>query len=409
MRMRGETAMGIIIKIVVSVAVLLLCFRTPSASAKRGGSDWYKRTQISGTLTGVSQSSFNNADSSTGTSDRTNMAMSVDLKIKTKIASGHSIIVRLEGGEGASNPIDPPSGATSGGVTLANIATINPNYDNHTNTVFTNSDGTSQTSSAIAEAYYEGRYLRNRLAVSIGKMDIHSMYDQNKLAGDETEQFLAGIFVRSTGTVFNELKGYYAPGLKLMVSPTRFIGLSYVGAYQYENSASSSLNVLQLNFKVGKTGNYRIYGIYDLRSYTKVTSGAIVTSASGAITANIGYGLSFDQMITENIGVFVRYATQQADINENKIQSSFSGGLHLNGALWRRRNDSIGIGYGLVTNNKSIASPSKFSGQTLLETYYRLEIAKGFAFTADLQMHDNLDRVNNRTVYLAGLRLNARF
>ena len=88
---------------------------------------------------------------------------------------------------------------------------------------------------------------------------------------------------------------------------------------------------------------------------------------------------SFDQEIGEFVGLWIRIAWRddKAAINYDTI---YTGGINLNGSLWKRVNDNIGLGYGYLNGgNREIDRTQVFEG------YYRFVLNEYFAFTADVQ------------------------
>ncbi len=384
----------------VSVFLVTALMLSPSTALAKSKGDWYKRLDLSGGITSVYQSTIGNADKTTRTLDQANFSYSLNLMVESRLSDKQKIVVHFEAAEGegiAQNLRD------NSAVPPTSYSTISPDYNRY-RAAYSNADGSVQQGLKTSEVYYEGLLFWDRAIVSLGKMDIHSLYDQNRLAGSETDQFLAGIFVTMAGTVFNELDNYYAPGYKINTAIASFLELSYVGAFQYENVGNSSFHVGQINLKpnlLGGEGNYRFYLVWDNRNYT-LTSG-------GEKEANIGFGISLDQMITNDIGIFLRFASQPTKFEENRIKNGSAFGAHIGGAMWGRRKDHIGFGYGMVTNNKSISSPSSYSGQSVMELYYYMHLTKGVSITPDFQMHSNLERASNRTVMIAGARLQLDF
>jgi porin len=93
--------------------------------------------------------------------------------------------------------------------------------------------------------------------------------------------------------------------------------------------------------------------------------------------------LSFDQQLGEILGAWIRFGWQD-DEAAVMVKALYSGGLDINGKLWRRAQDNIGIGYAyLGGGNQDLDNAYVF------ETYVRFLLNEYFAITADLQYQDN--------------------
>jgi high affinity Mn2+ porin len=120
----------------------------------------------------------------------------------------------------------------------------------------------------------------------------------------------------------------------------------------------------------------------------------------------VGGGVNLEQQITPSLGLFARLsiATDQYETFEfTPVERSASGGVVINGDLWGREKDQIGIGG--VLNDISNAHANYFAaggldlllgdgalsygGERILETYYKFGIANGIHVTADYQFVDN--------------------
>jgi porin len=93
--------------------------------------------------------------------------------------------------------------------------------------------------------------------------------------------------------------------------------------------------------------------------------------------------LSFDQQLGEILGAWIRFGWQDDDA-AIQVKALYSGGLDINGRLWRREQDNIGIGYAYVDGgNQDLDNAHVF------ETYVRFLLNKNVALTVDLQYQEN--------------------
>jgi hypothetical protein len=329
--------------------------------------------------------------------DVTDLSYTFDLVLGAEIHPAGKIVVAFEAGNGSGvNEID-------GTEYFLSV----PNYD-----AFVTFQG-GIVALSLSQAYYEGSFSNGRFGLQMGKLDVHSLYDENAYANDETDQFISGQFSRTPGTVFQELDSYYAPGLAVTVNPFDLLEIRLIGANGsgdgFENITHNAYGVVQVNVKpklLGREGNYRFFVIFDARDYTDATNGGINKNNTGA-------GLSFDQEVAESIGLFARYDTQDDDIAENLVKSAISGGVSLSGGLWNRSDDVLGVGYGLLgVNDKApaIAALADSGDEGHFELYYKIGFTDHFTVTPDLQVITAAGGDNNSdTITIPGVRAQMNF
>jgi hypothetical protein len=114
--------------------------------------------------------------------------------------------------------------------------------------------------------------------------------------------------------------------------------------------------------------------------------------------------LSFDQQLGEIFGAWIRFGWQDDDA-AIQVKELFSGGLDINGRLWRREQDNIGIGYAyLEGGNQDLDNAYVF------ETYVRFLLNEYFAITADLQYQDNkMKQGDSPSGFISGVRCVVEF
>ncbi len=308
--------------------------------------------------------------------DVTDFTYTLDLVFEALISKHGRVVIALEAGNGE-------------GVNNNTNAISSLNYDAYITEISSGSNAFAAIS--VSQAYFEEEVFNGFMDITAGKLDVHSLYDDNAYANDETDQFLTGLFVRSPGSIFAELDQYYAPGIALTFHPDDMVEFRVIGANGvdsgFEDITSNGYVVGQLNVMPGlmeRDGNYRLYVIYDARNYTDVNT--------SEIKENVGYGVSLDQEVTDGVGLFLRYAAQDEDLKENAIKSTISGGISLSGGLWGRSDDVIGLAYGVLNVNEKatdIASLAHPDDEAHFEAYYKFGFSDHFTLTPDLQVITN--------------------
>ncbi len=364
--------------------------------------------ELSGDVTGIVQGT-SNMDSG----DRTDGEYTFDFNIATHFGGYGSFFIHLEGGDGEGLNDDVPSFSV-------------PNYD-----AYATENRNNQSDLTISEAYYEFNFLKGKVTLDAGKMDISAYFDQNEAANDETTQFLSNIFVKSMGLTIPEPDRYYCPGIALTVSPAKLLGFSVVGASveedDWENLFTHDFGVAQVDFRPrikGRQGNYRFYVWLDGRNHLKNKYLSVVSESyrdHHADESQKGWGLSFDQEIIDGIIAFARYSQTDDDLaswNGDDGQwemipfdKVWSCGLQVSGQYWKRKDDAVGLAYGqtLLTGDYKRANDHTANEQ-YIEAYYRWQLHKRFALTGDFQWIKNAGGDSEASdIYIFGLRSQVDF
>ncbi|MFA6142012.1 MAG: carbohydrate porin [Candidatus Omnitrophota bacterium] len=277
----------------------------------------------------------------------------------------------------------------------------------------------------VTELWYEHYLFNKQIAVTAGKMDPANYIDQNEYAHDECTQFLGRMFKQNPAV---EWPNDNALGMRLILAPEVMSYLSLEMTYfnadnSWEEVFSRPFVSAQLNVKPSKIfnidkeqwdGNYRFYWWFnDLNHFKLAAAGE---TADNHINANTGFGLSFDQMVTDVFGVFVRFGWQKPELqlastnpNAAQCEASWSGGMQVIGKPWNRPDDVAAFGIGQIFPSKQYkdAGVENTGGEPEghLELYYKLQILKWLAITPDVQWIWNPHGVGNSdAVFVYGMR-----
>ncbi|GFZ96547.1 carbohydrate porin [Dyella caseinilytica] len=143
--------------------------------------------------------------------------------------------------------------------------------------------------------------------------------------------------------------------------------------------------------------------------------------------AKVGYGISFEQRLSSDIGLFLRASSANDRIEEyafTEIDNALSGGLSVNGNRWNRPDDVFGIAFstaGLNRQHREYLAAGGLGGflgdgqlphyarEDVMETYYNYHVMKGVELSPDLQLIRNpgynADRRGPVMIYGARLHL----
>ncbi|MFH1507187.1 MAG: carbohydrate porin [Candidatus Omnitrophota bacterium] len=328
-----------------------------------------------------------NATTSNG-EDITDASYSVDLELEKSFDDGAALFIHLEGGQGA-------------GV-----------MDNDELDLFSgvNKDATGgDAKMELAEAWYEKGFNDN-LVVTFGKLDPTGYFDSNAVANDETSQFLAGMFKNSAVLEFPD----NGPGIRLGFVPTEKIELGVGildGDGDWEDVGDDIFIIGEVDFKLnpwGRDGNYRLYGWVNDTDHTRLLD-VTKTKEEG-----YGFGLSFDQELTDILTGFLRFGWQDEEVYD--CDMSWSTGLQVAGKAWGRDNDILGLAVGQVMPGDDYAkagNPDHNEGH--FEAYYNIYVNDNFTISPDLQVIWNpkgvgsSDEGRNDTIVVLGARSQISF
>lgn len=227
----------------------------------------------------------------------------------------------------------------------------------------------------VLTAWYRRRFhLPNdaTLAVTGGIINAADYLDDNAFANDEFGQFMNEAFVNA---------------------PTAFLPAYDRGGVVELDHGPWSLRAVVM--QVGENDDGRGYNFYGGQvgyilntargegTYRVIVAGTddkFLDSTATRFESLSQITFSADQQISKSIGLFLRIGWQD-DAAAVTHQAIYSGGLNINGNLWGRANDTIGIGYAHLEGGNSGIDESRVA-----EAYYRLNLNDHLALTADIQL-----------------------
>jgi len=255
----------------------------------------------------------------------------------------------------------------------------------------------------LLEAWYKHTFTFSEglsLGITGGIIDSTAFLDDNAFANDETGQFMNEVFVNHKNV---NLPSYDLGGaVELNISNVSIRGVIMNTKYEAGDDLFTNYNyyALQIGYaldtSLGK-GNYRLYGF--------TTSKRFEDWDEAGKERLKGIGISLDQELSPTVGVFAR-AGWQDDAAVVDHQTMYSGGVNINGKLWGRENDEIGIGYAYLNG----ADDSDIDNTNALESYIKFQLSKYNDVSLDIQyVDDKLRHDEDRKGFIYGLRANAYF
>ena len=256
-----------------------------------------------------------------------------------------------------------------------------------------NRDADNEENVHLTELWYEQGLFKDRALITFGKLDPTAYFDNNEVANDETTQFLGRIFRNSPTLEFPD----NTAGIRLAYMPLEWLELGY-GVFDansdWEKIGDNLFNIAQVTFKTNLfnlAGNYRFYGWSNNAYHTKWTD------ASRTKEASYGFGLSFDQKVSDIATAFLRYGWQDPKVYNPEItatgdlyyslEQSWSAGLEFEGRPWGREKDVFAFAVGQVVPSddykKARGRIAKTEGH--FETYYRIHVNDYLSISPDFQ------------------------
>jgi hypothetical protein len=245
----------------------------------------------------------------------------------------------------------------------------------------------AQKRAIVRELFLRLSWLDEHVRFSIGKLDVGHYFDRNFFAEDETTQFLDMALLNSP-----MLKPPpNGPGAAVRVS---------VGDWRYAFGVHGPGDVDDdlsgLPYLIGELGHRNIFALPGhYRLWARVGS---VPEHRRRVTW--GAGISIDQLVTPDLGVFLRAGLSRSD-GEDVTSRAWSAGIQLTPARLGRGADRFGVGYSFQRE--------PLGRERLVETYYKLALADWFFIISNVQwLFSGPNQVTggtNRNVVIPGLRV----
>ncbi|GAB6161495.1 carbohydrate porin [Desulfothermus naphthae] len=240
----------------------------------------------------------------------------------------------------------------------------------------------------LLEAWYKHTFnLTEDISLSgtIGIIDSTGYLDENEFANDELSQFMNEVFVNnpllnlpsydSGGVVELSYKNFYLKALAMDSKTDKWETQDENDTKSY-NYYGGEIGC-SLNTPVGE-GNYRVIGYITSEEFE---------GWDNSEEKYQGMGISADQKIGELFGVFFRFGWQDDDAKVD-FDTMYSGGININGKLWGREDDEIGIGYAYLDG----CDDADVDNTQVVEGYVKFKVTEFSHVSLDVQyMNDDYE------------------
>ncbi|UCH44808.1 MAG: carbohydrate porin [Nitrospiraceae bacterium] len=336
---------------------------------------------IGGGITMVGQGTSGNDGNATG-EDVVDGNVSVDLEISAALGEHGEGFIALEAISGDGLPGDE----------LETFWGVNADA------------GDNGSSLEVIEAWYEHRFGNDAVTVTAGKLDLTNYFDGNKIANDETTQFLADGFINNLSIEFPD-NGF---GVRLTATPSEIIDITLgfqEGDADWEDIFEDPFLIGEVVVKpqiAGRQGNYRASVWTNRTPHTKILN------TGDTNEHNSGVGISVDQQLIDDLSVFGRLGFQNADVS--LFDLAWSGGIQVEGSLWGREGDVFAIAYGEARLSDDYEADRRANSlmpadEGHFEFYYSLVVNEHVVISPDIQIITNaMGDDNFETVVVGAVR-----
>jgi hypothetical protein len=242
----------------------------------------------------------------------------------------------------------------------------------------------------LREAWLRTELFGNRLALTAGRLDLTNYFDANAFANDESTQFISDALVN------NQMLGLAVNGTGVATEFDAKNGIRVKFGFQQSDTDATNLSDSMFTLsEAGYTftpfalpeGTYRVWFRTD-------------NSVEDAIRK--GFGLSFDQKVTQSVGLFARYGNQQTEL-EGENDHFWSMGVGFQKGFIFNPEDQWGVGYAQL----DLATGYN---EKLIEGYYNLLLTEKLRLSFHLTGVLDAPETDPSFKYIfPGIRLQAAF
>ena len=252
----------------------------------------------------------------------------------------------------------------------------------------------------LYELWYEQTSPENKWRLRGGYVDLTRDFDLNNVANCECTQFFSPGFVNNPAVEFPDDNG---AGAMLWLKPNDEVDLGFAIAdadADWDDIFDGMFSMIELDIK-GKMkcgeGNYRFYGWLNAKDHPEILNEEKTSSGQG-------FGISFDQVLNDNVTAFARYGWQRDDVYE--VGSAWSLGVQFVDS----RENVLGLAYGRVVMGGDKKDFDLMDGiasgnEHHVEIYYSIKVNDNLCITPDFQWIRNVGAVrDNGDAWSLGVR-----
>jgi porin len=261
----------------------------------------------------------------------------------------------------------------------------------------------------ISHFYLEQKLFNDHLTLSGGKMDLMDTFDTNEVAS-------WNIIPYSLARNPSIPAPYHAIAGAARWDVTDWLyaqaGVADDGGIVTQTGVDTAFRRGEAYFSIyeigiqpkllGRPGTYRFIVWDDTATNADFVGG-------GSKHGDVGAALSFDQQITDHLGVYTRYG--YSDPSVRQMNDFWSAGGTYTGLIPSRKNDILGLGVAQAILSDYYRRTNGFATtETQVDLYYTIYIEPWISVTPDMQVFVNPDGIGGQAATLiAGLNVEMRF
>ena len=298
----------------------------------------------------------------------------------------------------------------------------------------------------------------SRLTITLGRLSPTDMFDNNAYAQDPHTQFMNWATITNLSWDFPADSVGYTTGLAVELNQPRWaVRYGFFQVPSAQNAFTADDQVLTFPHSGGDGPFFRAWGMVTEfeRHYASAHEGTIRVlsfvnqantigyreatpllkangpgadlSSARAFRRKYGFGLNWEQKITDDVGVFSRLGWNNGQVQGwmyNDSNWTASLGTSVKGTSWRRTNDTIGLAYvesGASRSNQEFLEAGgadildgdgalTYGSEKVMEAYYNFAIWKSIHVTLDYEFVDNPSFNRDRgPVSVFGIRFHGQF
>jgi high affinity Mn2+ porin len=298
----------------------------------------------------------------------------------------------------------------------------------------------------------------SRLTFTIGRLSPTDMFDYNAYAQDGHSQFMNWATITNLSWDFPADSVGFTTGVVVELNQPRWaVRYGFFQVPSMQNAFTADDNILMIPPSGGDGPFFRAWGMATEfeRRYANAHRGTIRVlsfvneantigyreatpllkangpdadlSSARAYRRKYGFGLNWEQKLTQDVGVFSRLGWNNGQVQGwmyNDSNWTASLGVSVKGNSWRRNNDAFGLAYivdGASRANQEFLEAGgadildgdgalTYGSEKVVEAYYNFAIWRSFHVTPDYEFVDNPAFNRERgPVSVFGIRLHAQF
>lgn len=215
---------------------------------------------------------------------------------------------------------------------------------------------------AVREAWLRSEFWKRRIRLIIGEIDLSNYFDTNRVANDETSQFITSAFVNNP-VLENPVNG---PGLSLSFDPG---GNFYIGGGAQNESNSGSLRYKDI-YSIIETGA-RLHWFFQREGNYKIW----VRNHGDSAGSSDALGISMDQRLSSQWFWFARWGATERGIAGR--ESAWSSGFAEAGPFGR-----VGDQWGAAVGQFEKRTVGR---EGVVDLFYRVFLTDHLTFTPLVQ------------------------